>query len=84
MSRKLIPVSKRQHDAVNEAVAAIRKQQEVLQIAANAIILGQDDEIPQYGIVGAECSTDGVYSLVLEIPDIAPKADPTPADAQSA
>lgn len=74
MSERLITISKKQHDAVNELSAAIKANQERLSTVANVILLGQEEDIPQAGIVGARC-TDGVYSLVIDVPDIAPATE---------
>lgn len=71
---KLIPVSKRQHDVINEVAEAIRGNQKQLETVAAVIVMGQDEEIPRYGIRGAVCK-DGVYSLALELPDIAPETE---------
>lgn len=80
---KLIPVSKKQHDAIAGTVQQVKEAQQALQIAATAILLGQDEDYGPCGIVGARC-VDGVYMLVIDVPDIAPKADDTTADAMSA
>lgn len=71
MAERLIPVSKRQHDVINDLRDGIKAMQDRLSTVANVILLGQEEEIPQAGIVGARC-TDGVYALVIEVPDIAP------------
>lgn len=73
MAEKLISITKRQHDAINSLRDAITANQNQLSTVANVILLGQEEEIPKAGIVGARC-TDGVYSLVIEVPDIAPPA----------
>lgn len=72
--QKLIPVSKKQHDAINELADAIKANQAQLTTVANVILMGLDEEIPKAGIVGARCE-NGVYSLVIDVPDIAPKVE---------
>jgi hypothetical protein len=69
---KLIPISKKQHDAINDASSAIRTMNDRLSLMASMIIAGCDDEIPTANVQGARVQKDGVYVLVLEIPDIAP------------
>lgn len=73
MAEKLIPISKKQHDGVNDAVNAIRTLNDRLSLMASTIIAGVDEEIPTANVTGARCD-NGVYSLVLLIPDIAPPA----------
>lgn len=64
-----IPISKKQHDAINAEAAEVRAHQQTLQIAANTILMGRDEDAPTtYGILGARCD-DGVYVMVIEIPD---------------
>lgn len=75
MSRKLIPIAKKQHDVINASIADIKKQQDALSLAANVLVMGSPEEITgQFGVVGAVCE-DGIYALVIEVPDIAPAAD---------
>jgi hypothetical protein len=74
MSEKLIPISKKQHDAINSLSDAIKANQAQLTTVANVLLLGQDEELGQVGVVGARCE-DGVYSLVIEVPDISPLAE---------
>lgn len=75
MPRKLIPIARKQHDVINASVAEIKRQQDALSLAANVLVLGSSEEITgQFGVVGAVCE-DGVYSLVIELPDIAPAAE---------
>lgn len=82
MPEKLIPCSKRQHDAINATVAEIKQQQSALSTYCNAILAAQEEDFGQVGIKGAVC-IDGVYSLRIEVPDIAPKSD-APAQADVA
>lgn len=70
---KLIPISKKQHDAVNECTNSIRTLNDRLSLMASTIIAGTEEEIATANVVGARC-VDGVYSLVLVTPDIAPPA----------
>jgi hypothetical protein len=74
MAEKLIPISRKQHDAINSLADAIKANQQQLTTVANVLLLGQDEDLGQVGIVGAR-SQDGVYSLVIEVPDIAPLAE---------
>lgn len=71
MAEKLIPISRKQHDAISELSRVIKANQDQLSTVANVILLGQEEEIPRAGIVGAR-HEDGVYSLVIDVPDIAP------------
>ncbi len=71
---KLITISRKQHDVINELTDVIAKNQQQLTTVANVIILGCDEEIPKSNIAGARC-VDGVYSLVLSTPDIAPATE---------
>lgn len=81
MPRRSIPISKKQHDSINATVAAMKDAQNALALAGNVILMGLEEDIPRAGIVGAEC-VDGVYHLVIELPDIAPPVQVS--EAQSA
>lgn len=84
MPEKLIPVSKKQHDAINFLSDAIKANQTQLSTVANVILMGEKDDYEQVGVVGARHvpdlsrsgsgSTDAYY-LVIEVPDIAPPAE---------
>lgn len=76
MSEKLIPISKRQHDIVNNLAAAIRENTEQLKTVASVLVLSLEEEIPKFGVIGAARSVDGVYSLVLDVPDMPDEAPP--------
>ncbi len=74
MAEKLIPISKKQHDVINQVTELIATNQKQLSTVASVILLGQDEDLGQVGVVGARCE-DGIYSLVIEVPDIAPPAE---------
>lgn len=82
MAEQLIPCSRRQHDAINELTRVIKANQDQLATVANVILLGSDEEIPKAGVVGARC-VDGVYSLVIDVPDIAPATEAPSTEAQA-
>jgi hypothetical protein len=65
---KLIPISRKQHDAINELRAQIRQAETELIAVGKAIVLGQAEDIPVASVQNARC-VDGVYSLVLIVPD---------------
>lgn len=73
MPERLIPISRKQHDAITELSGSIRALNERLSIMASTIVAGVDDEIPAANVQGVRCE-NGVYSLVLSTPDIAPPA----------
>lgn len=73
MPEKLIPISRKQHDAINELSGSIKTLNDRLSIMASTIVAGLDEDVPNANVQGARC-TDGVYSLVLVTPDIAPPA----------
>lgn len=74
MAEKLVTISKKQHDAINELTGQIKALNDRLSVVASVLIAGSDEEIPRAGVEGARC-VDGVYSLVLTIPDIAPAVE---------
>lgn len=82
MAERLIPVNKKQYEQIvtlrlaedRTAAAAVAAARD-LQVYAQPFVDGLDEALPPSTILGARC-VDGVYSLVLEVPDIAPKADP--------
>jgi hypothetical protein len=74
MSERLIPISKKQHDSFNNIAAGIRAAERDLTTAANTILQGVDEDIGQVNVTGVRCD-NGVYSLVLTLPDIAPAVE---------
>jgi hypothetical protein len=74
MARKLIRISKKQHDAINEMAEAIKASQHRLTVFANAILMGQEEEIPVAQVLGARY-VDGEYVMAIEVPDIPTAAD---------
>lgn len=77
---RLIPISRKQHDSVNNLIAGIKTAQAQLQTMANTLLMSVDDDLGQVGVNEAVCR-DGVYSLSVEVPDIAPKETPAQANA---
>lgn len=75
---RLITISRKQHDSYNNIATGIAEANKTLQTMASTILQGVDEDLGQVNVSGAVCR-DGVYSLVIQIPDIAP-----PADAMSA
>lgn len=73
MAEKLIPISKKQHDAINGLTDTIAAHQRQLQTVANTLLLGQDEEVTG-AIVGAQVR-DGVHVLVINVPDAPAQAD---------
>lgn len=78
MPEKLIPISKKQHDQIvklkqaeDAAHATARLASSTLAVYAQSFVDGLVEDLPPSTILGARCE-DGVYSLVLEVPDIAP------------
>ena len=82
MSERAITITKKQHDQINllreneaetlaAAQEAVAKTSRELSLYVQPFIDGQEDEIPPSKIVGARC-TDGVYTLVLDVPDTGP------------
>lgn len=69
---KVIPISKKQHDSVNELAMIVRENQRQLQTVAATIVLGTDEDLTQFGVLGARAEKDGVYVLVLDVPDPPP------------
>lgn len=79
MTEKRFPITRKQHDAINEIQSTVRSLNERLSIVAQTIIAGTDDVLTgQIGITGASC-VDGVYTLVLTVPDPSPPPPDTPA-----
>jgi hypothetical protein len=74
MPERLIPISKKQHDLVNELTASIKAANDRLSLIASTLIAGSDEDIDRAGVEGARCD-NGVYSLVLTLPDIAPAVE---------
>lgn len=68
---RLIPISKKQHDSFNYVANGITEANKTLTTMANTILQGSDEDFGQVNVSGAVCR-DGVYSLVIEVPDIAP------------
>jgi hypothetical protein len=82
MAERLVPISRKQHDSVNNLIASIRHAQEQLQTMANTLLMAVDEDLGQVGVTGAVCR-DGVYSLAVEVPDIAPKTEEPTAQANA-
>jgi hypothetical protein len=80
MAEKLISITRKQHDAINGITETIKANQNQLATVGKVLLLGQEEELGQVGIIGARC-VEGAqpdkasYFLVLEVPDIAPSAD---------
>lgn len=71
MPDKLIRISRKQHDSFNNLAAGIRSAQDQLQVMANTLLQGCDEELGEVPVKGVHCA-DGIYSLVIEAPPIAP------------
>lgn len=85
MAERLITVSKKQHDAINGSVQQIKELQRDLRAAVRYELLRLDETFGDIGIIDAVCR-DGIYSLRIEVPDIAPALDsatPVPAEVMT-
>ena len=81
MAEKLIPISKMQHDTIEQLHASLRATQERLSLVSSVMIQGANEQIANAQIVGArhvpavqdgELASGACYYLVLEVPDITP------------
>lgn len=63
-----IPISRKQHQMFANSYAVANAAQNEIKVAASAIIAGQDEEIPQANVRGVD-DTDGVFTLVLDVPE---------------
>lgn len=71
MAEKLIPISKKQFDSINNLRAAIKANEAELRTGVNWILQGNPDDLGTVNVGDAVCR-DGVYSLIVETADIAP------------
>lgn len=71
MAEKQVVITKKQHDAIQELVVIQTQASTRLGAIADSIIMGQDEDFPPSRVRGAQCK-DGVYTLVLDVPDISP------------
>lgn len=76
MPEKLIPISKRQHDKFNALTQSVKAEQARLQMMAQTLVDSIDDELGEVSVAGARCA-DGVYSLVITLPDPPAQAETT-------
>lgn len=65
---RLIPISRKQRDAFNAQLDAIKAAQARLQVIAQTLVDSVEEELPNAEATGVRC-VDGVYSLVLNLPD---------------
>jgi hypothetical protein len=68
-----IPITRKQHQMFASCYAAIHASQKEITVAASAIMAGEEDDIEKANIVGVD-DRHGVFTLVLDVPDIAPPA----------
>lgn len=68
MSELRLPIARKQHDLVAQLITAKLQAERALELACNTIMAGHDDEPAQASLVGVDVK-DGVYALVLTVPD---------------
>lgn len=74
MPERLVPISRKQHDAFNNLAEATRANQAALQTLTNTLLMALDDDLGEVAVHGVR-HADGVYALVIEVPDIAPAVE---------
>lgn len=70
-----VSISRKQHDLLARLIATQTDAQRQLETACNAILAALDDEPPKAALLGVTAD-NGVYTLNLEVPDIAPAPAP--------
>lgn len=68
MPERLIPISKKQHDAFNALTENAKAIQSRMEVMANTLLMSIEEDIGEVQVTGAECR-DGVYSLVVNVPE---------------
>lgn len=76
MPERLIPISRKQHDAFTNEQATLQAAQMRLQTIANTILQGLDEEVGEVPCSGVRC-VDGVYSLVIQVAEPPAQAETT-------
>lgn len=77
MSDLRIPIARKQHDLLARLIGEQASANRALELACNTIMAGLADEPAQAQLVGVD-ATDGVYALVLAVPDVPKKKEAAP------
>lgn len=75
MAERRVPISRKQHDLVARLITAQTDAQRQLETACNAILAALPDDPANAALRGVS-SENGVYEMLLTVPDVPPAPSP--------